>query len=50
MIIYDVEKDRVAAQRKNQLDSSRGVPFAVINGKHYVHGYNEAGYINALKQ
>ena len=51
LVIYDVEKDKVAAQRKLQLDNNnRGVPFAVINGKHYVRGYDEAGYNNALKQ
>ena len=44
---YDIEKDKEAARRKEQLDSRRGVPFAVINGK-YVHGYSEKKYNEAL--
>jgi len=46
---YDIEKDKAAARRKAQLDSQKGVPFAVINGKG-IHGYNENAYNNALKQ
>ncbi|MFA5073091.1 MAG: glutaredoxin family protein [Nitrospirota bacterium] len=45
--VYDIEKDRDAAVRKNQLDRKRGVPFAVINGK-YVHGFSEPAYQKAL--
>jgi glutaredoxin-like YruB-family protein len=45
---YDVEKDQNAARRMMELTSSRGVPFAVINGQR-IHGYNEAAYEEALK-
>ena len=45
---YDIEKDREAANRKRQLDSKNGVPFAVING-HGIHGYSETLYIQALE-
>ena len=48
LIIYDIEKDAEAAKRKNRLDSKRGVPFAVIDGKHYVHGYSESYYNEVL--
>jgi len=44
---YDIEKDKEAARRKEQIDSRKGVPFAVINGK-YIHGYNETAYKKAL--
>lgn len=44
---YDVEKDRDAARRKGELDTRRGVPFAMINGKP-VHGFSEALYRQAL--
>jgi len=44
---YDIEKDKKAANRKEQLDSKKGVPFAVINGKG-VHGYSEEAYNEAL--
>lgn len=44
---YDIEKDRDAARRKNELDSRRGVPFAVINGRQ-VHGFSEQAYQRAL--
>ncbi|MBC8392401.1 MAG: glutaredoxin family protein [Deltaproteobacteria bacterium] len=44
---YDIEKDKEAARRKEQIDSRKGVPFAVINGKH-IHGYNETAYKKAL--
>ena len=47
-IEYDVEKDKRAAYRKQQLDSGRGVPFAVINGQK-ISGYSEALYIQALE-
>lgn len=46
-IAYDVEKDGRAAQRKNQLDSRNGVPFAVINGQK-VHGFSPEAYERAL--
>jgi len=45
---YDIEKDRQAALRKQQLDSGRGVPFAVING-HKISGYSERLYLQALE-
>lgn len=45
--IYDVESDRQAAQRKAQLDSQRGVPFAVIDGTP-IHGFSESLYRQAL--
>ncbi|NTU42317.1 MAG: hypothetical protein HGA78_04545 [Nitrospirales bacterium] len=45
--VYDIEKDSAAAARKNQLDSRRGVPFAVINGQQ-IHGYSEVFYQRAL--
>lgn len=45
---YDIEKDANAAARKNQLDSRRGVPFAVINGRG-IHGYAPAAYERALE-
>ncbi len=44
---YDIEKDSQAARRKQQLDSRRGVPFAVINGVG-VSGFSERAYLNAL--
>ena len=44
---YDIEKDQDAARRKNQLDSRRGVPFALINGIP-IHGYSEQAYLRAL--
>ena len=45
---YDIEKDLNAAYRKMQLDSGRGVPFAVINGQK-ISGYSEVRYIQALE-
>jgi len=45
---YDIEKDQNAAYRKKQLDSGRGVPFAVINGQK-ISGYSEARYLQALE-
>ena len=47
--IYDIEKDSSAAQRKEQLDSGKGVPLAVINGQ-LIHGFSEAAYREALKK
>lgn len=44
---YDIEKDKAAAQRKDQMDSRQGVPFAVINGEG-IHGYDEEAYAIAL--
>jgi glutaredoxin len=46
---YDIEKDTVAAARKNRLDGRRGVPFAIING-YGIHGFSEAAYARALQQ
>lgn len=45
---YDIEKNQYAAYRKQQLDPSPGVPFALING-HGIHGYSEAMYLQALE-
>jgi glutaredoxin len=45
---YDIEKDKAAERRKAQLDSQKGVPFAVINRKG-IHGYNENAYNNLLR-
>jgi len=45
---YDIEKDSEAALRKQNLDSRRGVPFAVING-HRIHGYIPSAYERALQ-
>ena len=44
---YDIEKDKNAARRKKQLDSRKGVPFAVINGQR-IHGFSEVAYSRAL--
>jgi glutaredoxin len=44
---YDVEKDRKAAARMRALGGTRGVPFAVINGKK-VGGYSPDAYKQAL--
>lgn len=44
---YDIEKDQVAARRKRELGSTKGVPFAVINGKK-VQGFSEQAYARAL--
>lgn len=43
---YDVEKDRAAAQRKQQLGGS-GVPFAIINGQKIL-GFDPEAYASAL--
>ncbi|MFA5352858.1 MAG: glutaredoxin domain-containing protein [Thermodesulfovibrionales bacterium] len=45
--VYDIEQDAAAARRKDQLDSRRGVPFAVINGQQ-IHGYSADAYQRAL--
>jgi glutaredoxin len=45
---YDIEKDRDAAKRKQNLDGQGGVPFAVINGI-AVHGYAPEQYGQALQ-
>jgi glutaredoxin len=45
---YDIEKDRSAAERKKQLDSKGGVPFAIINGQQ-IHGYSPDAYERALQ-
>ena len=47
--IYDIEKDSSAARRKEQLDSSRGVPLAIINGQ-VIRGYSVEAYREALKK
>lgn len=46
---YDIEKDSSAARRKEQLDSSKGVPLAIINGQ-MIRGYSESAYREALKK
>ncbi|GAB4338760.1 MAG: glutaredoxin domain-containing protein [Desulfobulbaceae bacterium] len=46
--VYDIEKDRSAAQRKQQLDGDGGVPFAVVNGKP-ISGYSPEEYARALR-
>lgn len=46
---YDIEKDSSAARRKEQLDSSRGVPLAIINGQ-MIRGYSAEAYREALKK
>ena len=45
---YDIEKDSAAAERKKQLDSKGGVPFAIINGQQ-IHGYSPDAYERALQ-
>jgi len=45
---YDIEKDRRAARRKQQLDKNGGVPFAFINGIP-VHGFSKVAYERALR-
>lgn len=47
--VYDIEKDKKAAARKNKLDSRGGVPFAVVNGTR-IHGYAPDQYAAALKK
>lgn len=46
---YDIEKDSAAARRKEELDSSNGVPLAIINGQK-IHGFSESAYREALKK
>ncbi len=46
-VVYDIERDDNAAHRKKELDSLRGVPFAVINGVK-IHGFSEEAYLKAL--
>lgn len=45
---YNIEKDQEAARRMRSLTKSRGVPFAVINGRQ-IQGYSEADYSQALQ-
>ncbi|MCP4021207.1 MAG: glutaredoxin family protein [Desulfobacteraceae bacterium] len=47
--VYDVEKDTAAAARMKKMTSSKGVPFAVINGE-MINGWNKQLYENALKK
>ncbi len=44
---YDVEKDRKAAARMRALGGTRGVPFAIINGKK-IGGFSSNDYKQAL--
>jgi len=44
---YDVEKDRKAAARMRELGGTRGVPFAIINGKK-IGGWSSNAYKQAL--
>lgn len=46
--VYDIEKDRAAAQRKQKLDGKDGVPFAVVNNTP-IHGYAPEQYGQALR-
>lgn len=46
---YDIEKDRDALKRKNSLDSSGGVPLALINGR-IIRGFSRDAYDYALRQ
>ncbi len=46
-VSYDIEKDQSAARRKDQLDSKKGVPFAIVNGQK-IHGYLEKAYQSAI--
>ncbi len=45
---YDIEKDPVAALRRQKIDQRPGVPLAVING-YVIVGYSEKNYEIALK-
>lgn len=47
--VYDIEKDAAAAERKKQLDSGRGVPFAIINGIK-LSGWSKRMYESALDE
>ena len=44
---YDIEKDKAAARRKDRLSPKKGVPFAIVNGKH-IYGFAPNIYENAL--
>ena len=46
---YDIEKDSSAAQRKEQLDGSKGVPLAIINGQ-IIRGFSAEAYREALQK
>lgn len=46
-VAYDIEKDKSAARRKEQLSGRRGVPFAIINGKK-IQGFSEEAYSRLL--
>jgi len=46
---YDIEKDKEAAERKRQLDTGSGVPFAIINGTK-IHGFSPEDYEKALQK
>jgi len=45
---YDVEKDKDAARRLQELGGHSGVPVAVIDGQR-IHGFSAAAYERALK-
>jgi glutaredoxin len=47
-VAYDIEKNSEAAKRKERLSPRKGVPFAIINGKH-VYGFSEQTYSRALE-
>jgi len=44
---YDIEHDKVAAERKRQIDRRKGVPLAVIN-EQVIYGFSEKLYRTAL--
>lgn len=46
---YDIEKDKDALRRKNSLDSSGGVPLALINGR-IIRGFSRDAYDDAFGQ
>lgn len=46
--VYDIERDSAAARRKKRIDSSRGVPTTVIDGR-VIHGYAPKAFERALK-
>jgi glutaredoxin len=46
-VVYDIEKDKQAAERKMRLSGRNGVPFAIINGNK-VYGFSEYAYMAAL--
>jgi glutaredoxin len=47
--LYNVQRDRKAANRMRSLTRYKGVPFAVINGRK-IEGYSAAAYRKALRQ